>query len=95
LQILTRRIIVAIEGEIVEHELNLLLCILSPVRNLFTPRSGDGSSEHVRVGVLFTNQVSLSCSLRQSNEELRLICTPDSSGASKLLFMSSFPYDRY
>lgn len=53
LQILAKRIIVDPQGATIEHELNspfVYLCALA--ENLFTPESGDSSSEHVRLGVL-------------------------------------------
>jgi hypothetical protein len=52
LQILAKQIIVDPHGKIVEHELNSPFVYLrSLVQNLFTPRNGEGSSEHVRSGV--------------------------------------------
>ena len=66
LQILAKQIIVDPHGKIVEHELNSPFVYLrSLVQDLFTPRSGEGSSEHNRSGVLFTNQIFLSCFPRQ------------------------------
>lgn len=66
LQILAKQIIVDPHGKIVDHELNSSFMYLrSLVQNLSTPGSGEGSSEHVRSGVLFTNQIPLSCSLRK------------------------------
>ena len=53
LQILAKRIIVGIEGEIVEHKfISPFVYLRSFPQNLFTPGSGDGGSEHVRLGVL-------------------------------------------
>ena len=53
LQILAKRIIVDVEGEIVEAKLNKPVSYLySLEQHLSAPRSGDGGSEHVRLGVL-------------------------------------------
>jgi hypothetical protein len=58
LQILAKQIIVDPHGKIVEHELNSPFVYLrSLVQNLSTPQSGEGSLEHVRSGVLFTNHL--------------------------------------
>jgi hypothetical protein len=52
LLILAKQIIVNPQGKIGQHELNLPFANLhSLVQNLSTPGSGDGSSEHVRLGV--------------------------------------------
>jgi hypothetical protein len=53
LQILMKRIIVDPQGATIEHELHspfVYLCAL--VEHLSALESGDGSSEHVRLGVL-------------------------------------------
>ena len=66
LQILAKQIIVDPHDKIVDHELNSsFVSLRSLVQNLSTPGSGEGSSEHVRPGVLFTNQIPLSRSLRK------------------------------
>ena len=52
LQIWVKRIIVGIDGDVIEHELILSFAYLqSLLQNLSSPGSGDGSSEHVRSGV--------------------------------------------
>ena len=52
LQVLAKQIIVDAKGNIVKHELNSPFVYLrSLVQNLSTPGSGDGGSEHVRLGV--------------------------------------------
>ena len=52
LQILARRIIFDTNGEMVDYELiSPIVHFRSILQNLSAPASGDGSSEHVRLGV--------------------------------------------
>jgi len=52
LQILARRNIFDAVGEVADYELiSSFVHLCSILQDLFTPGSGDGSSEHVRLGV--------------------------------------------
>jgi hypothetical protein len=51
LQNLAKRIIVAVDNEIVEHELILRFAYLRSIHKIYVPESGDGGSEHVRFRV--------------------------------------------
>ena len=53
MQILTKRIIFDADGEMVDYELiSTFVHLCSILQDLSAPGSGDGSSEHVRSGVL-------------------------------------------
>jgi hypothetical protein len=77
LQILAKRIIVDIGGEIGEDILSLPFAYLrSLMQNLSTPEAGMVVRNMSDQGYFHTNQISLSRFLRQLIEELELICTP-------------------